>query len=65
MKTKRPMTPLEKRNKRLSEALLSVKKEILGAEDVRDPSWNEDAHVQINLTIAECRQILDALANKE
>ena len=33
--------------------------------DPHDPSWNPDAHVEITVTVADCRKVADLMAGYE
>ena len=48
-------------NAEILEALAPIKTAIEDKEDVRHDSWNPEAHVELTLTIAECRAVLAAI----
>jgi hypothetical protein len=45
------------------ELLRPIAKEIIerAGDDVGDGSWNPDAHIELTLSVAECRAVLEAM----
>jgi hypothetical protein len=56
------INPMISKLQELENALRPVKQEIMGRHpDVRHPTYNSEAHMDITLTVAECLRVLDAL----